>query len=114
MCYHCNSPTQADDVLVISCDLVTSVQLHLLTDHHSTHGSTLTTLLVRPPDQTEETRKKGAIVSERDIIGLADESRLVYFSAEADLDEHLEVSRSMLRRLGDDVMGNDVMMTSLH
>ncbi len=47
------------DVLVMSCDVVTTIPLHLLTDHHCCHASTLTALLVTPPKPTEEQTKKG-------------------------------------------------------
>ena len=46
------------DVLVISCDLVTTVPLHLLADFHRSHSSTLTALFVRPTLHAEEQRRK--------------------------------------------------------
>ena len=39
------------------------------------------------------------IHTERDIIGLTESSRLVYFAAQADLEDRLTVSRAMLKRL---------------
>ena len=48
------------DLLVLSCDLVTSVPLHLLADFHRAHNSTLTALLVRG-EEGEEGRKKGLL-----------------------------------------------------
>ena len=36
--------------------------------------------------------------TERDIIGLTESSRLVYFAAQADLEDYLTVSRAMLKR----------------
>ncbi len=60
-------------------------------DFHQVHECTLTSLLVRE----EEGSKRS---TERDIVGLSGESRLVYMSAQADLDDHLTLSRAMLKR----------------
>ena len=59
-------------------------------------------LLVRDPvpdagGSKSLVKKKESIIV-RDIVGLAGESRLVYFTAQADLDEHMVLSRSMLRK----------------
>ena len=59
-------------------------------DFHQVHECTLTSLLVR-----EEGSKRS---TERDIVGLSGDSRLVYMSAQADLDDHLTLNRAMLKR----------------
>ena len=41
------------DLLVLTCDLVTDLPLHLLADVHRTHDATLTMLLAPLPDLTE-------------------------------------------------------------
>lgn len=51
---------QHSDVLVVSCDLVTSIPVQLLTDFHSCHHSTFTCLLSRSPPQQEDTHRKTA------------------------------------------------------
>lgn len=85
------------DLLVLSCDLVTSVPLHLLADFHRAHNSTLTALLVRG-EEGEEGRKKGLLSTERAIIGLTEPSQLVYYAAQADLNDELVISRELLQR----------------
>ena len=41
-------------MLVVSCDLVTDVELHLLADVHRTHDATATVLLQTRKDQSTE------------------------------------------------------------
>ncbi|KAL5486396.1 hypothetical protein EMCRGX_G018866 [Ephydatia muelleri] len=87
------------DLLVITCDLVATVPLHWLTDSHHTKNSTLTLLLVHPSqDEEDPSKKKQLGATDRDIIGLDDQSHLVYFMASADLDEGLPLSKSLLNR----------------
>ena len=45
---------QHSNILVVSCDLVTSVQVHLLMEFHSCHQSTLTCLLAHSTNSQEE------------------------------------------------------------
>ena len=88
------------DIVLVSCDLVTTIPLQTIMLFHHTHNSTVTALLNQPPQAAEDVvRKKntGAVI-ERDLIGLTEESRVVLFSSEADLEENLELSRSMLQQ----------------
>jgi translation initiation factor eIF-2B subunit gamma len=89
---------QHSDVLVVSCDLVTTVPLHLLTEFHSCHHSTLTCLLSQPPQLQEDAQRKANSTAECDIIGLTSGQQLVYFSAQADLDDCLALSKAFLKR----------------
>ena len=41
------------DLLVVSCDLICDLPLHLLADLHRTHDATVTMLLSQLPDLTE-------------------------------------------------------------
>lgn len=80
---------------------MTSFALHTLTLFHHAHHSTVTALFHRLPQIEEDTvRKKatGTKCFERDLIGLAEDSRLVLFSSQADVEENLELSRSMLQQ----------------
>lgn len=87
------------DLLIITCDLVSTVPLHWLTDSHHTKNSTLTLLLVHPSqDEEDPSKKKQLGATDRDIIGLDDQSHLVYFMPSADLDDGLPVSKSLLNR----------------
>lgn len=85
--------------MLVSCDLLTTFPLHTLILFHHAHHSTFTTLFYQPPNLDEDvTRKKtpGTTV-EKDLIGLTEESRMVFFSSQADLEEGLELSCSMLQ-----------------
>ncbi len=88
------------DVLLMSCDLVTSFSLSSLTLFHHSHHSTLTALLIRPPQANEDSlsKKTVGVTSEKDLVGIADGSRIVLFSSQADLEDNLILSRSMLQQ----------------
>lgn len=60
------------DVLVVSCDLITDIELHLLADVHRVHDSTITALMLSPSEQTPESvavpgpkskRKQGNLIA---------------------------------------------------
>ncbi len=56
------------------------------------HDCTLTSLLVRDGGG-------GRSSTERDVVGISGESRLVLLCAQADLDDQLSLSRGLLKRL---------------
>ena len=89
------APTQSD-VLLLSCDLITTVPLRQLIDCHRVNDCTLTSLLVR--EKGGDGRSKKDTPTEKDLVGMSGDSRLVYFTAQADLDDELVLSRSMLKR----------------
>lgn len=85
--------------MLVSCDLVTTFPLHALTLFHHAHHSTVTALFYQPPKLDEDMRKKTAgNVVERNLIGLTKQSRIILYSSQADLEENLELSRSMLQQ----------------
>ncbi len=75
---------------MLSCDLLTTLPLRSIIDFHRVNDCTLTCLLVGGVKRDTPT--------EQDIVGVADDSRLVYFTAQADLDDQLTLNRSMLKR----------------
>ena len=88
------------DMLILSCDLVTNVPLHLLADVFRTHNSTTAILLSPQPDAEQEagSNKNKPSHTERDIIGLNESSQLLFFCSEADLVDNLTLSRGMLKQ----------------
>ena len=87
-------------MLILSCDLVTNVPLHLLADVFRTHNSTTAILLSPEPITEQESSSKSSKGShrERDIIGLNEFSQLLFFCSEADLVDNLTLSRGMLKQ----------------
>ncbi|XP_022110388.1 translation initiation factor eIF-2B subunit gamma-like [Acanthaster planci] len=93
------------DVLVISCDLITDIELHLLADVHRTYDASMTMLMHTTLDQSNEggvsvpgTKSKRK-TEQRDIVGLDDKgSRILLLAAEADVEEALSVKKSVLKR----------------
>ena len=76
---------------------MTSVSLHTLTEFHARHNCTLTALMVKPQTKEDEAKKKTS-TTEKDIVALTDDSKMVYFAAMADLDDDLTLSRSVVKR----------------
>lgn len=86
-------------MIVLSCDLVTNVPLHILADVFRTHNATAAILLSPERDREQDTASKNkSSHTERDIIGLNESSKLLFFCSEADLVDNLTLSRSMLKQ----------------
>ena len=76
---------------------MTSVSLHTLTEFHARHNCTVTALMVKPHSRDEDSRRK-TVSTEKDIVALTDNSKMVYFAAMADLDDELTLSKSVVKR----------------
>uniref|UniRef100_A0A8V1AC05 Translation initiation factor eIF2B subunit gamma n=1 Tax=Gallus gallus TaxID=9031 RepID=A0A8V1AC05_CHICK len=90
------------DVLVLSCDLITDVDLYKVVDLFRTHDATLSMLMKKAPEPTEVApgqKGKKKPVEQRDFIGVDDTGkRLLFMANEADLDEELVIKRSILQK----------------
>lgn len=76
---------------------MTSISLHTLTEFHTRHNCTLTALMVKSQHKQDDSKKKSPL-TEKDVIALADESKMVYFAAMADIDDDLTLSRTIIKR----------------
>lgn len=98
------APKIKTDVLVVSCDLITDVELHLLADMHRVHDSTITALMLSPSEQSAETvsvpgPKSKRKQEQKDIVGISVEgNRLLMLTAEADVEDSLSIDTSLLKR----------------
>ncbi|XP_050756833.1 translation initiation factor eIF-2B subunit gamma isoform X2 [Gymnogyps californianus] len=90
------------DVLVLSCDLITDVDLYKVVDLFRTHDATLSMLMKKTQEPTEVVpgqKGKKKPVEQRDFIGVDDTGkRLLFMANEADLDEELIIKRSILQK----------------
>ncbi|KAM6343103.1 translation initiation factor eIF2B subunit gamma isoform 2-T2 [Alca torda] len=90
------------DVLVLSCDLITDVDLYKVVDLFRTHDATLSMLMKKTHEPTEVVpgqKGKKKPVEQRDFIGVDDTGkRLLFMANEADLDEELVIKRSILQK----------------
>ncbi|XP_064521462.1 translation initiation factor eIF2B subunit gamma isoform X2 [Pseudopipra pipra] len=90
------------DVLVLSCDLITDVDLYKVVDLFRTHDATLSMLMKKTHEPTEAVpgqKGKKKPVEQRDFIGVDDTGkRLLFMANEADLDEELVIKRSILQK----------------
>lgn len=89
------------DILLISCDLITDISLHLLADVHRTYDSTLTMLMAPMPDLSEGSVPGGKANRkiEKDLIGLDKTGhRVLFMASEADFDETVTFKKSFLKK----------------
>lgn len=89
------------DIMLVSCDVITDVSLHLLADLHRTYDATVTMLLSPAIDITDVSVPGGKAnrKMERDIVGLdSTGNRLLFLSSEADIEDFIPVKRSFLKR----------------
>uniref|UniRef100_A0A8C3N6M2 Translation initiation factor eIF2B subunit gamma n=1 Tax=Geospiza parvula TaxID=87175 RepID=A0A8C3N6M2_GEOPR len=90
------------DVLVLSCDLITDVDLYKVVDLFRTHDASLSMLMKKAHEPTEGVpgqKGKKKPVEQRDFIGVDDTGkRLLFMANEADLDEELVIKRSILQK----------------
>ncbi|XP_004363534.2 eukaryotic translation initiation factor 2B [Capsaspora owczarzaki ATCC 30864] len=92
------------DFIVVSCDLISDVPIHLIADLHRQRDASVTMLVAEPPVNDAplpDAKAKKAPVDEgtRDFIGIdAESKRLLYFAAEADVDEDFKIRKAVLMR----------------
>ncbi|KAG8437015.1 hypothetical protein GDO86_007918 [Hymenochirus boettgeri] len=90
------------DVLVVSCDLITDVALHDVVDLFRAHNASLSMLVRKacePSENIPGQKGKQKTVEERDFIGVDDTgSRLLLLANEEDLDDGLNLKKSILQR----------------
>lgn len=89
------------DVLVLSCDTITDVNLKDLLDLYRKHDASLCTLLF-PPQQIEAVNVPGPKSKhkpERDLIGVdAQTKRLVFLASASDFESDLTLPKSLIRK----------------
>ncbi|XP_075037721.1 translation initiation factor eIF2B subunit gamma isoform X2 [Mixophyes fleayi] len=90
------------DVLIVSCDLVTEVALHEVVDLFRAHNATLSMLMGKAAEPSEHVpgqKGKQKAVEERDFIGVDEAgSRLLLLANEEDLDDGLNLKKSVFQR----------------
>lgn len=97
------------DFLVMTCDIVTDIPIHLVADLHRINDATMTCMLKssRRTAEEEDTKKKGQEkakpqrddVGQLDVIAMAaKERRLLYMTAIADVDDFVTLPKRMLRK----------------
>lgn len=89
------------DCVIVSCDLITSLNLQSITNFFRVKNASFVTVLADSVEQSLELTvpgAKGKYSPERDIIGLdTDTNRLLYFGAEGDIDE-IKLKTSVLKK----------------
>ena len=94
------------DVLVISCDLVTEISIHHIANIFRTYDATVTMLLCNASDMPADVPVPGPKSKKRtecDFIGFDEKgSRVLFMTSEADLadkdDDKIKLRKSMLKR----------------
>ncbi len=90
------------DCVIVSCDLLTSLNLQTITSFFRVKNASFVTVLADNVEQSMEIPvpgAKGKYAPERDIVGMDTETnRLLYFGAEADI-EDIQLKTSVLKKL---------------
>eukprot|EP01119_Soliformovum_irregulare_P012626 TRINITY_DN3292_c0_g1_i2.p1 TRINITY_DN3292_c0_g1~~TRINITY_DN3292_c0_g1_i2.p1 ORF type:complete len:394 (+),score=91.81 TRINITY_DN3292_c0_g1_i2:14-1195(+) len=100
------------DFMVISGDLIVEEHfLHGMADMHRSRDAAVTVLLrkeVIAPETVQAKKKDDATSNEGDFIGLFEDDRIVLFAAVADLDDTLDVNKSVLKRYPNVTLHSDL------
>ncbi|KAJ8946816.1 hypothetical protein NQ318_002095 [Aromia moschata] len=89
------------DVLVLSCDIVSDVNLKGVLDVFRTHDASLACLLLHPPpnETIVVPGPKSKHKPERDLIGIDEQTnRLVFLASASDFESELSLPTSLLRK----------------
>jgi translation initiation factor eIF-2B subunit gamma len=87
------------DLLVMSCDVISTILLDDLWELHTTQRSAVSMLLVPQPQSTDEASKKThSNAIERDLIGMTNSGQMVFHSSLADVEDELKLTKKMLQR----------------
>lgn len=90
-----------NDLLLISCDLITDVSLHYVIDLYWRYDSTLTMLFASLPKPTISTIPGGSYNKniEKDFIGFNEKgSRVLFVASDGDSEERLTFRKSVFKR----------------
>lgn len=90
------------DVLIVSCDMVTDVNLHPVLDVFRKHSAGIVALFFHPQPSDASSVTPGPKTKqkpERDLVGLDTEtSRLVFLASISDFDDTVSMPRRLLRK----------------
>uniref|UniRef100_A0A2L2YEP3 Translation initiation factor eIF2B subunit gamma n=1 Tax=Parasteatoda tepidariorum TaxID=114398 RepID=A0A2L2YEP3_PARTP len=89
------------NVIVLSCDLVSDFNLQDMINLHRVQSSSLTMLLVPFPKSLREVEMPGSKKKckfERDIIGLDPTNRLIFINSEADFEENVPLRMKVIQQ----------------
>eukprot|EP01134_Creolimax_fragrantissima_P007174 CFRG7174T1 len=97
------------DVVVVSCDLVSNVNIADMVDNYRITDSDLSIALSQSMPHEIGPENKKAARGIKDYIGLdAESKRVVYYTPEADIDDELRLSRRMITKWPRVIIRNDL------
>lgn len=90
------------DFLVVSCDLITNVDISEVLDLYRKHNASITALMLpvpKVPDDFVTPGPKNKQKPETDLIGIDDNTgRLVFLASASDFEETINISQRLLRK----------------
>ncbi|XP_012256048.2 translation initiation factor eIF-2B subunit gamma [Athalia rosae] len=90
------------DFVVVSCDLLTDINLSGMLDSYRTHSASITALLLQVPtlpDKFVTPGPKSKQKPETDLIGVDNETdRLVFLASASDFEESINISKKLYRK----------------
>ena len=88
-------------MLIVSCDVITDMPLHLVADVHRTNDATVTMVLAPALDTSDVSvpGSKANKILEKELIGLDEkESRVMFIASEVDLDKNISFRKSTFKK----------------
>ena len=103
-------------LLILSCDLVSDVHMHNLTDVHRVHRASLTALMAKAdkdkhvPVPGPKSKSKAMMTGDGDLVGVDPENgRLCFLTSKADLEDAVAVRKAVLKEHPRLVVHSDLM-----
>ncbi|EDV23090.1 uncharacterized protein TRIADDRAFT_58011 [Trichoplax adhaerens] len=94
-----------NDLMILSCDLITNLELHRLANIHRIRDSDLTAFMYTRDDSSNEAegknkkKKKKEATSQCDFVGVSEkDSRLVFLSTAVDVHKDLAIKRNLFMK----------------
>ncbi|XP_066582702.1 translation initiation factor eIF2B subunit gamma [Prorops nasuta] len=90
------------DFIVVSCDLITNIDMKAFLNVYRNHNASITALLLATPKVPEDIITPGPKIkqsTETDLIGIDNETdRLVFLASASDFEETIKISRNLMRK----------------
>ena len=93
------SKNVSNDVLILSCDIITDLQLEVLADVHRRHNALVTMCFYPPPPKSDLKPPGGSKETDFDFVVLDhNTNEVVFMCSEADVESEISLSKSLLSR----------------
>ncbi|XP_017876049.1 translation initiation factor eIF-2B subunit gamma [Ceratina calcarata] len=106
------------DFIVISCDLITNIDIHEILNMYRKHNASITALMLpvpKVPDEFVTPGPKNKQKPETDLIGISNETgRLIFLASASDFEETIKISQTLLKKHPSFTIHSKLMDTHLY